>query len=117
MSDEDVHQRRKNKRYKVNWGSRLLLPGKRIVASRVRDVSSGGVCFEYDQQLPVGQEVNIEMNPMIKGKPYSIRAKGVVTFNMILSGNNGFSHGLKFTFVPKEQFEHLAEIISGLETG
>lgn len=107
--------RRKSKRYTVSWSSRLLFASKRIVPARTRDVSSGGVGFEYIKQIPVGTEINIEFSPMIKGRQYIIRAKGVVTYNMILSGDSGFSHGLKFTHIPREQFDKLAEILQLLD--
>jgi hypothetical protein len=106
---------RQSQRYKVSWPSRLLFADKRIVAIRTHDVSSGGIGFEYGQQLPVGQEVSVEVSPWIRGKQYAIRAKGVVTYNMILSGNSGFSHGLKFTQIPLDQFEQLTEILASLE--
>ncbi len=108
-------QRRKSKRFKVSWSSRLLFPDKRIVAARVRDVSSGGVGFEYQDQIPVGKDVNIEFSPCVKGKQYLIRAKGVVTFSMIMAGSAGFTHGLKFTLIPREQFEQLTEILKAFE--
>ncbi|MGH1486370.1 MAG: PilZ domain-containing protein [Cellvibrionaceae bacterium] len=113
MSEEDP--RRKSKRYKVSWATRLLFADKTIVAARTRDVSSGGVGFEYDQQIPIGEEVNIEFSPMIQGKQYIIRAKGVVTYNMILSGSSGFSHGLKFTLIPRDQFDQLAEVLKSFD--
>lgn len=108
-------KRRESKRYKVNWSSRLLFPDRRIVSARVRDVSAGGVGFEYESQIPNGTEVNVEFSPMIAGKKYLIRAKGMVMFSMILSGSSGFSHGLKFTMVPREQFAQLAEILKSFE--
>jgi hypothetical protein len=107
--------RRKSARYKVSWATRLLLSDKRIVAARTRDVSAGGVGFEYSEQLPIGAELNIELSPWLKGKQYVIRSKGVITYNMVLSGNSGFSHGLKFTMIPREQFEQLSEILKMLE--
>ena len=112
MSDDP---RRKSKRYTVSWSTRLLFADKRIVPARTRDISSGGIGFEYEEQIPVGTEVNIEVSPMIKGKQYVIRAKGVITYNMIMSGNSGFSHGLKFTLVPKEQFEQLSQILQAFD--
>ena len=78
-------------------------------------MSSGGVGFEYDKQLAVGQELNIEFNPWLEGKEYTIRAKGVVTFNMVMKGSTGFSHGLKFPFIPRDQFDRLAEVLKALE--
>lgn len=114
MTDES---RRKSKRYNVSWASRLLFADKRIVAARTRDISSGGLGFEYAEQIPIGTEINVECSPMVKGKQYVIRAKGVITYNMVLSGDAGFSHGLQFTLIPKEQFEHLAEILKNLEQG
>lgn len=112
MSEE---KRRQSKRYKVNWSARLLLPDRRIESARVRDVSSGGVGFEYPDQLRDGTEVSIEFSPMIQGKKYLIRAKGVVMFSMILSGTSGFSHGLKFSLVPREQYAQLTEILKSFE--
>ena len=114
MAESEEDPRRKSQRFKVNWASRLMLPNKKIVRVRTRDISSGGIGFEYEYQLAAGTEVNIEMTPMIKGKQYNIRAKGVVTYNMILSGTSGFSHGLKFTLVPKEHFEQLSEILKDM---
>lgn len=108
-------KRRQSKRYKVNWSSRLLFPDKRIEPARIRDVSSGGVGFEYPNQIPEGTEISVEFAPMIQGKKYLIRAKGEIMFSMILSGSSGFSHGLKFTLVPREQFAELTEILSSFE--
>ena len=115
MSEKPVEQRRNSKRFKVSWATRLLLPDKRIVAARTRDVSSGGIGFEYGDQLPIGTELNVELSPWSSGKQYIIRAKGVVTYTMILSGSSGFSHGFKFTMIPREQFEQLAEILKVME--
>ncbi|MEO0444297.1 MAG: PilZ domain-containing protein [Pseudomonadota bacterium] len=114
MAESEEDPRRKSKRFKVNWLSRVLLPDKKIVRVRTRDVSVGGVGFEYEQQLTKATEVNIEMSPIVKGKQYTIRAKGVVIYNMILSGNSGFSHGLKFTLIPKQHFEQLSSILKQL---
>ena len=115
MAESEENPHRKNKRHRVSWATRLLFPNKQIVPARTKDVSAGGVGFEYEQKLAVGQEVSIELSPWMSGKQYTIRAKGVVTYNMIMSGNNGFSHGLKFTMIPKKQFEQLAEILKSLE--
>lgn len=107
--------KRKQKRFKVNWSSRLLLADRSLHSVRIRDVSSGGVGFEHAVQIPNGTEVNIEFSPMVGGKKYLIRAKGEVMFSMILSGSAGFSHGLKFTLVPREQFEQLTEILKSFD--
>jgi hypothetical protein len=104
-------KRRQNKRYNVNWSSRLLFADKRIVSARVRDVSSGGVGFEYAIQIPNGTEVSVEFSPMVVGKKYLVRAKGLIMFSVIMSGNLGFSHGLKFTLISRDQFAQLAEIL------
>ncbi len=116
MSEEHA-SRRQSKRFKVNWGTRLLFPNKRIFPARTKDISLGGLGFDFDMQLPVGQELNIELSPWITGKQYIIRAKGVVTYNMIKGGDAGFSYGLKFTMIPKDQLEQLKEVIKILEQG
>jgi len=108
-------KRRQSKRYSVNWPSRLLFPDKRIVSSRVKDVSSGGVGFEYASQIPNGAEVSVEFSPMIGGKKYLIRAKGVVMFSMLLGGGSGFSHGLKFSLISRDQFAQLTEILKSFD--
>ena len=115
MSEIEEDSRRKSKRYKVSWPTRILFPSKKIMPARTKDVSSGGVGFEYKDKLPVGQELSLEFSPWLNGKQYVIRAKGVVTYTMIMSGSNGFSHGFKFTMIPKEQFEALSEILRFLE--
>jgi len=108
-------KRRQNKRFNVNWPSRLLFVDRSLHAARVRDVSSGGVGFEYDIQIPNGTRINIEFTPLVNGKKYLVRAKGEVMFNMMLKGGAGFSHGLKFTLIPQEQFAQLTEILKSLE--
>jgi c-di-GMP-binding flagellar brake protein YcgR len=107
--------RRKHKRYRVSWATRVLFADKRIVSARTKDVSAGGLGFEFGEQIPQGTEINIEINPHVKGKQYQIRAKGVITYNMIMSGNSGFTHGLKFSFIPREHFEDLTEILKGFD--
>ena len=107
--------RRKSKRYKVSWPARLLFANRRIVPARVRDVSLGGVGFEYGESIAVDAEVNIELSPMFKGKQYLIRAKGVVTYSMILASGSGFSYGLKFTYISRDQFEDYIKILRVLD--
>lgn len=114
---ENEDSRRKSKRYTVSWPSRILLPGKRIISVRVKDVSSGGVGFEVVEKLPTGLEISIEMTPWVRGTEYNIRAKGVITYGMIKGGSAGFSHGLKFTLIPKDQFDVLAGLLKKFEQG
>jgi c-di-GMP-binding flagellar brake protein YcgR len=102
---------RKSPRIKVNWSSRVLMPDRRIVAARTKDVSEGGLGFELEESLVVGAEVNIELTPWSKGKQYLIRAKCVVTYSMLMAGNAGFSYGVKFSFVPPDQLTQLKQII------
>jgi hypothetical protein len=108
-------QQRKSQRFKVKWPSRVLLPDRRIIAAKTRDVSSGGVGFELDESLPVGSELSIEISPWSAGKQYVIRAKCVVTYSMILSGNAGFSHGVRFSFIPPDQLAQLKQVLKALE--
>ncbi|MFT7388236.1 MAG: hypothetical protein ACI8VC_001481 [Candidatus Endobugula sp.] len=107
-------QQRRNPRFKVNWSSRALMADKRIIAVRTKDVSVGGVGFECGESLPVGSNVSIELTPWVGGKKYAIRAKCLVTYNMLLAGNAGFSHGVRFTFVPPKQLEELKIILKSL---
>lgn len=112
---EDKRSERKSQRFKVGWPSRVLLPGKRIVAARTKDISVGGVGFELDEGVPVGTNVNIELTPWVNGQQYVIRAKGSITYSMLKGGDAGFSHGIKFTFVPPEQMDQLKKILKTLE--
>ena len=105
---------RQSQRFKVSWPSRVLLPGKRILSARTKDVSIGGVGFELDEGISVDTDINIELSPWMNGRQYTIRAKGVVTYNMLLAGGAGFSHGIKFTFVPPEQLADLKSILKSL---
>lgn len=113
MSEDN---RRKHKRYKVSWPCRLLLPSKVIVSARVKDISQGGVGIEVLQKLPDGQQVSFETRPMFLGKQYLVRAKGEVTFAMILGGTNGFSQGLRFTMIPDEHKKQLDALLKDLST-
>ena len=117
--DEDKakqQHRRKNKRYNVHWSARVLISGRGISVARVKDVSLGGVGFVFSDSLSQGQELSIEMSPWASGKNHTIRAKGVITYNMMKGGDAGFIHGMKFTYIPKEQFEVLAGILKDLES-
>ena len=107
-------QQRRSPRFKVNWSSRALMSDKRIVAIRTRDVSVGGIGFVCGESLPVGSDVNVELTPWMGGKKYVIRAKCIVTYNMLLAGNAGFSHGVRFTYVPPEQLEDLKMVLKSL---
>lgn len=109
-------QQRKNPRFKVNWPSRALLPGKRIVAIRTKDIAVGGVGFESGESISVGAEVNVELTPWVGGREYVIRAKCVITYTMLLAGNAGFSYGARFTYVPPEQLENLKMVLKSLES-
>ncbi len=111
----DGAQKRKAQRFKVNWASRVLLPDKRILAARTRDVSVGGVGFDLDEGVPVGGEVSIELAPWLKGRQLIIRAKCVITYSMILAGNAGFSHGVRFSNIPEEHLKTLKMVIKSLE--
>ena len=108
-------RQRKSPRFKVDWPSRALLPGKRIIAIRTKDVSLGGVGFESGESMAVGSEVNIELTPWVGGREYVIRAKCVITYNMLLADNAGFSHGVRFTYVPPEQLDNLKMVLKSLE--
>jgi len=108
-------QQRKSQRFKVNWASRILLPDKSIVAARTRDVSVGGIGFDLDHGIPVGEEVSIELAPWLKGKQLIIRARCVVTYSMILGGNAGFSHGVRFSNIPEEHLKTVKMVIKSLE--
>lgn len=105
------NRRRQSKRYSVSWVSRILLPGKRVIAVKVKDVSTGGLGFEADEQLSKGQEISIEFSPWFQGRQYVIRAKGVVTYSMIRSGSTGFVYGIKFTAIARDQFDTLTDIL------
>jgi hypothetical protein len=109
-------QQRKSPRFKVNWPSRALLPGKRIIAIRTKDVSIGGVGFESGESMVIGSEMNIELTPWVGGREYVIRAKCIITYNMLLAANAGFSHGVRFTFVPPDQLENLKMVLKSLES-
>ncbi|MFT5420129.1 MAG: c-di-GMP-binding flagellar brake protein YcgR [Candidatus Endobugula sp.] len=102
---------RKSLRVKVNWSSRVLTPDRRILAARTKDVSEGGLGFELQEGLAVGAECNIELTPWSKGKQYLIRAKCIVTYSMLMASNAGFSHGVRFSFVPPDQLADLKKII------
>ena len=112
---DDKKNERQSQRFKVGWPSRVLLPGKRIVSARTKDVSIGGVGFELDEEVAIGTSVNIELSPWVNGQRYVIRAKGAITYNMLKGGDAGFSHGLKFTFIPPDQMEQLKDILKSLE--
>ncbi|ODS24670.1 hypothetical protein AB835_01990 [Candidatus Endobugula sertula] len=114
-STENTKNDRKSKRYRVGWASRVMLPDRRIVAARTKDVSEGGIAFELDEAIPLGAHVNIELNPWHEGVQYAIRAKVVITYNMIMSGDSGFSHGLKFTFIPSEQLQQLKKFFKSMD--
>ena len=107
-------QQRRDPRFKVNWPSRALLPDKRILGVRVRDVSVGGVGFDCTESLSVGSSVNIELTPWFGGKKCVIRVKCVVTYNMLLAGNAGFSHGVRFTDVQSGQLDDLKMVLKSL---
>jgi hypothetical protein len=109
-------QQRVNPRFKVNWPARALLPDKRILGIRVRDVSVGGVGFECAESVPMGSGVNIELTPWVGGKKLVIRVKCVVTYHMLLAGNAGFSHGVRFTDVQPKQLEDLKMVLKSLAT-
>lgn len=109
-------QQRKSPRFKVNWPSRALLSGKRIIAIRTKDVSIGGVGFESAESMVVGSEVSVELTPWVGGREYVIRAKCIITYNMLLAANAGFSHGVRFTYVPPEQLEDLKMVLKSLES-
>ncbi|MBX2807408.1 MAG: PilZ domain-containing protein [Cellvibrionaceae bacterium] len=114
MSDSDG-QHRKSKRYRVSWASRILLPNKRIVAAKVKDVSMGGVGFEVDEPLTKGMSVSVELRPWSQGKRYVVRAKGVITYSMIRSASVGFGCGFKFTSIARDQFDDLTAILKRLD--
>lgn len=107
-------RQRRDPRFKVNWPSRALLPDKRILGIRVRDVSVGGVGFDCAESLPIGSNVNIELTPWFGGKKCVIRVKCVVTYNMLLAGNAGFSHGVRFTDVQPGQLDDLEMVLKSL---
>ena len=109
--------RRKHTRYNVNWPCRLLLADKTMLSARVKNISMGGVGIEVAQMIPVGGHVSIEIRPMVQGKSYLVRAKGEVTFSMIMGGDGGYSKGLRLTLVPDEHKKTLAAMIANLATG
>lgn len=112
---EHQDKRRKSKRYKVNWQVRLLFANRKIFTARARDVSLGGVGFDFEHQIPVGKEVSLELGPWLNGKQVFIRAKGAISYSMILGNNAGFSFGVKFTMIPRDQFEILCDILKTLD--
>ena len=107
---------RKSRRFKVSWPSRVLMPDRSIVAARVKDVSDGGVGFEFAEQLPIGSEVSIELSPWHKGRQYTIRAKCSVVYSMLLAQSVGFSYGAKFFMIPDDQLAQLKLIMKGLDS-
>lgn len=109
--------RRKSRRYRVSWPTRLLLKSKKILSVKTRDVSSGGVSFESEHRFFAGDPLGIELSPWVSGKKYVIRASGLVTFNMILSDGDGFSHGFKFTSISKAHYDELVEILKYFDNG
>ncbi len=106
---------RRSERYSVGWPSRVLLSDGRILAARTKDVSEGGVGFELDESVPVGTEISIELTPWAAGKQQVVRSKCAVTYSMIMSGNSGFSHGVRFTVMPTEYKEALKQILKTLK--
>lgn len=118
MLPEDLSgetSQRKSQRFKVSWASRVLTSDRRIVAARVKDVSAGGVGFELDEQIPIGDSVSMELSPWVGAKQYVIRAKCVVTYSMILGGNAGFSHGVRFSSISDDQLALLKQVIKSIE--
>lgn len=107
-------EERKAVRYRVNWSARIMLPDRRIVPARTRDVSEGGFGFVMDEQVQVGTNVNIEATPWIDGQQLVIRAKGEITYSMLMSAGSGFSLGLKFTLVPPEHKKALNKALKQL---
>lgn len=117
MTEEENQgaQKRQSKRFKVSWPSRVLFPDKRIVAARLKDVSVGGVGLEIIENLPVGTEVSIEFTAWVSGRENVIRAKCVTTYSMIMSGNSGFSCGMRFAMIPPEHLAELKKILKQLD--
>ena len=112
---QDRSNERRSQRFNVGWPSRVLLPGRKILPARTKDISEGGVGFELDEGVSVGTDINIELTPWVGGQQYTIRAKGVVTYSMLMGGDAGFNHGIKFTFVPPDQLKQLKKILKSLE--
>lgn len=111
MTDE----RREHTRYKVAWAARVLLPNRSIHPATVKDVSAGGVYIEVDCHIRIGTEINIELRPYFNGETHQIRAKGIITYNAILSDNRGHGYGLKFSLIGQKDHLLLNDIIYGLK--
>ncbi|MGN6527043.1 MAG: PilZ domain-containing protein [Burkholderiaceae bacterium] len=57
----DAPDSRTGRRVEVSWPARMRLPGGRIIALRVRDVSEAGVGLASEEPIPADTVVDLEM--------------------------------------------------------
>lgn len=99
MSEEEK-ERRFYKRYRVSWLGRVAIPGDAVYSGRVKDISLGGLFIELASiSIPKNTPVLLEFRPYHRGKTFTLRAKGKVTFIAVLSNNRGVGHGIQFTHI------------------
>lgn len=94
----------------VRCTAMVALPDSPILRGRTIDVSLGGVSMMLTEQLRVGLQCNIALDPQINGKVRRIVAKAKVVYS-VLSGSDGFRIGFQFIQLDAENNKTLAALM------
>jgi len=106
--------RRKFRRFAVNWPCRLLLPGKQVEKAILQDISAGGVSIEFRHIISNGEELGLEFFGDNGMKKVRVRVKVVVRHHTLLA--SGLANlGLQYAAITRETGHDINNILQKLQ--
>lgn len=119
MNIEDSIERRSNERYKVSDDIFLTFRPHFEKMGRIRDISRGGVAFEYIFDLQSNNEQNIEVDIFSTAKDLHLaRVPCKVVYDVQVESYPSFSNmvtkrcGLQFRNLNKQQMSQLSHLFT-----
>jgi c-di-GMP-binding flagellar brake protein YcgR len=110
MSDE----RRKFRRYTVNWPCRLLLPNKRVEKATLKDISAGGVSIEFANIIANGEPLGLEFFGDNGMKKVRVRVKVIVRHHTLLASGSA-TLGMQYAELTREAGHDINNILQKLQ--
>lgn len=106
--------RRKFRRYNVNWSCRLLLPNKTIEKATLKDISAGGVSVDFRHVIGKGEELGVEFYGDNGRTKVRVRVKTVVRHHTLKSSGLAML-GLQYVELTRETGHDINNILQKLQ--
>lgn len=89
-------ERRVSHRVAVAWRAKVLVPTRGMLRGVIKDVTTAGAYLEIDCTMPSKHVFLIEFYPFIGAQMFTVRARGEITFDTLLSDSSGHGLGVRF---------------------